>query len=336
MIYNDIFLQNPKLFLRRNAVFPPNNAKGDQLTGLKKWDVEQSEIEGSTEISLAKVNADIRYMELSPHAIFKNTLALQISDSRNRQEQIPIFWLPWKSKHVVQVSIPESIPGISNKDYPKFFFTSGLSGCSVFVRGPSSSPTIFHAGIEGKITGDAALFWKKQLDIAIKGTGLDEQELKAEVNKHDYMDSDSQTINDYISWALTSGNCGKFFKIERFSNFGCVFGVRENKDWSFYMQENAMLDTYTYQKREDLVSTKKNGVKTYQDRATGQKLTIHKEEAKKEKRTLGAINLLPKRVWIYASKNQMPSAVCAKISEIYPKREWVGELKDIVKFHGKV
>jgi hypothetical protein len=174
---------------------------------------------------------------------------------------VPIYFLPWKSHRIVSLTIPAGTRG------PNIFFTAGINGCSVFVDGPDTNPTIYHAGVttpwrrpgnsvcqpvrtvSGNFTDGKPdnvvllwreLFWNKSTNTArtIRRGNRDHPNYNfAEVNKTDYMNTPrvgpfQQTVER--TWP-------KKYKIEACREWGCFFGIRVGTQWSFYLQENATI-----------------------------------------------------------------------------------------------
>ena len=51
------------------------------------------------------------------------------------------YYLPWQPGWCVKYNIPQ------NARNNALFLTSALSGCSIFVRGPATNPTVYHCGM---------------------------------------------------------------------------------------------------------------------------------------------------------------------------------------------
>jgi hypothetical protein len=54
------------------------------------------------------------------------------------------YYLPWSPGWAVKYNIP------ANARDKAFFLTAALSGCSVFVRGPATNPTVYHCGLRAR------------------------------------------------------------------------------------------------------------------------------------------------------------------------------------------
>ena len=172
---------------------------------------------------------------------------------------VPIYFLPWRSMQLVGMSIPQ----LKESDYdndkgnPNIFFTAAINGCSVFIKGSPTAPEVFHGGIDGTLAIDAVQFWRDCLDkVAMPGRP------PHEVNKTHYTKDSSFTgkartplAADYFKW-LEDAHRNKF-TISEVSPWGCVFGIRYGRLWSFYLQENATVTTLEFVKKK-LVDTSGN------------------------------------------------------------------------------
>lgn len=160
----------------------------------------------------------------------------------------PIYFLPWDTKGaIVRLRIPPkgSVPGPD----PDIFITAAINGCSVFVQGDPTSPTVYHAGGD---TGQsdhnqAARYWRDMLHRIIDekdrrgGFG----QVMAEVNKTHYIKTPGTTGNMSTPTAerherelkarlARDGRVTLTF----INPWGCVMGIRRGDRWSFYLQEN--------------------------------------------------------------------------------------------------
>ena len=333
MPLNEDFLANPLMFLREKAVSPPDGMHGQLIS---EWTISNA---GNIASGGNGINeSTIRYVQGGPrvkfarfvaHPLFPGALSLRLADARTDAGEVPIHWLPWASLKITKTTIPEvpsNVVEAYEDENPRFFFTAGINGCSVFVKGPPTKPTVFHAGITGKLAREAGQFWREQLERATRGTHLYLEQTLAEVDKSQYMDKDSQTVRDYIKWAQSGGHHP--FTVEVVNNFGCVFGIRFGRYWSFYLQEAALIETAKFVQREEVDRQTAGGQKTYTERATG--FSVKKQTISTPRR-LGPIPLPSKKTRIYASTNQR--CVAFRVSEIFPNRHWSGEIKDVIRSH---
>lgn len=175
---------------------------------------------------------------------------------------LPVWFLPWESRNLVEMTIPpRQSEDDDDPDDPKLFFTAGINGCSVFVRGDPRSPTVTHAGISQGTTpygNDPANFWRDLLTANLAGNGVHAGKTW-EVNNTDYINQTgvsgnafTANSNRYLQWlkSLPSGP----ITVSHVVPWGCVFGVRYGRLWSFYLQENAVVHTYKIIAKYDTVS----------------------------------------------------------------------------------
>jgi len=173
-------------------------------------------------------------------------------------KEFPAYFLPWISLKYACITLPNNPTG-----NPKpVFMTSGLSGCSVFIKGPPQTPTVYHIGVvndrHGKVgafknvpntlvtglpariraaynRGDSVLFWRELFKYRLghaPNTNLSTIGI-SEVNKDDYQDTPRL--------AKLKNHIGGAGSTETIGGGGFVFGIWENNKWGFYLQENALL-----------------------------------------------------------------------------------------------
>jgi hypothetical protein len=180
---------------------------------------------------------------------------------------VPAWFMPWNSAGgTVSLSIPSKVKfdlgfwqanahygGSSGKgkiveEYPTFFLTAAINGCSVFVTGASTEPKIFHSGSGGTVEGDAVQVWR---DMVLNITGKSPAEMDmAEVNKTKYVKDGTKSSQG----ANTTRMANRFedvlnryyekgpVQIKEVRPWGAVFGVcDEFGSWTFYLQENATI-----------------------------------------------------------------------------------------------
>ena len=160
----------------------------------------------------------------------------------------PVFFLPWESAGaIVKLTIPPQ--GTTNPD-PDIFLTAAINGCSVFVQGSATNPTIYHAGGN---TGQsdhnqAARYWREALrnHIRASATATARGLVTAEVNKMDYVktpgtagNSTTPRAQEYETWLKQKLDKTGRFTVTMVNPWGAVMGIRSGPTWSFYLQENA-------------------------------------------------------------------------------------------------
>ncbi len=125
------------------------------------------------------------------------------------------------------------------------FITSGLVGCSVFASGSPGQPTIYHAGTEGKYSGNVGEFWKACITTAARRGGLQNLNQLHGINKNHYLNDPHATrFEDWMKDSLQNK-----LQIQRVSPGGFVFGLRLYGDWQFYLQERLLVETVEFVKK---------------------------------------------------------------------------------------
>lgn len=247
------FLDNPRAFMCAQSVVPSPSIPGSMdFTVLDVADRDR-----------------VKSMEFAKSQTKRGAIDL-VYPPADQAGPIDVYFLPWSSRHITRLAIPAYQRGT-----PDVFFTSALSGCSVYVTGTAQAPVVWHAGVDGTVGVDprpagrlgdhwtkynAVGFWQRNLVSIMNGERPDGtpkirlQEVLAtlaEVNKTHYVDdvsvpgaepSEDQrgtTTHSRAFRELHPGGRGQV-EIDTISCWGCVFGVRapDTRDWSFYLQEN--------------------------------------------------------------------------------------------------
>jgi hypothetical protein len=165
------------------------------------------------------------------------------------------FFLPWTGwGGVVYMTLPANGPG--------YFFTAGLSGCSIMVLGDSKSPTVYHCGVDawGPNTpytnapyaqpGDPPVpnpQTTHEMWVDLVAYVADDRsasfERRSTIDKREYV-NDFQVPNQ----PSTKGSRDLEYEMQQkygsaiTAPYGSVFGCRDNAgDWSFFLQGNVSM-----------------------------------------------------------------------------------------------
>ena len=329
MSFSSEFQQNPITFLRKYSLSPPDGTAGEVI---KTWSItnDGNILTGAngalnSSIKLRKAGMSRFFCDFTRHGLLPGCLTVSLSPTRTSDEQFCQHWLPWDSlaitKHKIP-PIPGSIVGGSEDEdeFPRFFMTAGINGCSVFIDGPPTAPTIYHAGITGKLARSSDTFWRDQLTTALEGTSRQGQMPKGQVHSAEYMSLDSPVINRYVDWATSGDNAP--FRMEVTSGFGSVVGVRFGRYWSFYLQQNVFLQDIELVKRSQLTSgVNTKGDKFYKMKGSGE--MVERQVTVQKRKVLPDL-----RNKLYLRKTNQ-RCVPVRVAEIYPTRTFHGELKDL-------
>jgi hypothetical protein len=264
-----------------------------------------------------------------PNANFPGAVGLNFAPGTSQPDTswLPIHWLPWYSLQVIQHTIPpvpSSLVEPPEQDFPRFFFTAGINGCSVFVTGESTSPTVYHAGITGKLGRSAGQFWRDQM--AATGVNLGQFRIKGEVERDDYMFDDpkeSELAKRFLKWQQDSAE--PRFELNIQSSFGCVFGIMYGRHWSFYLQESVIMKSVHFVKKDEINEVARHSQVDYFEKTSGLLATRTETQVG---RHLGKLPLPGKKKKVtfqVVNRRAMPM----RLSEIYPTRTWSGELRNV-------
>ncbi len=202
-------------------------------------------------------NAQINYAPGADDAVFVN------GQFASRPDYVPIYFLPWikaASGGVPQLEIPDfhTNPTVQNSEghaipNPSIFFTASITGCSIFFQGTPQNPTIMHAGGATGHNNDpdrAAKHWRLLVNAnrdATKGA------ITGEVNKTQYIaepgvngGTTTARADAYQTWL--NNKYQNRLTVQMVQPWGCVFGFRSGRDWTFYLQENATIFYFEFVK----------------------------------------------------------------------------------------
>lgn len=277
--YTKMLRDRPLDVFRKYSVSPPDGAVGDAMVDalgssrrnrvLPLASRTQITTDG-TFASVFKPNTNFGSEGFSHGVIGKKIAWIRLEDDTSRHGaltfqaiipsskatvpsgHIPVWFLPWESRFLVEMTIPQKQNEDDNDpEDPHLFFTAGINGCSVFVRGDPRSPTVTHAGISQGQTpygNSPADFWRDLLYANLAGQNIYAGKTW-EVNNTDYINqtgvsggAQTKNTDEYLRWlkTLPSGP----ITVSHVVPWGCVFGIRYGRLWSFYLQENAVVHTY--------------------------------------------------------------------------------------------
>ena len=326
--YTAQFNADPLMFLRKHSMSPPDNAgamPGRQF-GLGN-DANTDIAAGALNNGVVTRNAGggVRFTHIIPHPApnFAGAMCLRINTDGTQPDTswLPIHWLPWFSQQIIEYKIPpvpSSLVEPPEDSFPRLFFTAGINGCSVFVRGEADSPTISHAGITGTLKRPAGQFWRDQMTAT--GVDLGGFKIKGEVNRADYMWNDlkeSKLADDFLKWKSSDSN-GKF-TLENRSPFGCVFGIMYGRHWTFYLQESILMAKVDFLKGGEAKKFATSvgetlNTKSKMSSLQGGKVVLEQETSKYLKTV--------------TYRRSIVQSLPLRVSEIYPRKTWSTDLRD--------
>lgn len=168
---------------------------------------------------------------------------------------LPIWYLPWRADHITKMRIlaPDQLPDGSLN--PDIFFTSALTGCSIFVKGPANSPTVYHAGFDSnrdytlnpKVNADSVQHWRILFNRYSPNTpGF------GEANKTQYLAAMQNSPDMQVYMNMLKTMHGGRLRFESMTGEGSVFGFRNKTtgNWSFYLQESVTIVCHEYRIRK--------------------------------------------------------------------------------------
>lgn len=267
--FNNLLLTDPGKLMRKYSLTAADDIESDTGTvnstptrhGINYEWTEMSHQKRIAYVDLRKLprrpNAQLNYAPGADDAVFVN------GQFAARNDYIPIYFLPWikaASGGVPRLEIPDFNTSPTVRDSqgnlipnPGIFFTASITGCSIFFQGTAQNPTIFHAGgATGHNTDPAraAKHWRKLVNANLDAT---RGPITGEVNKTSYIDDPSVPghttgrADAYQTWL--NNKYQNRLTVQMVQPWGCVFGFRTGRDWTFYIQENATIFYYEFVKK---------------------------------------------------------------------------------------
>lgn len=341
------FLKNPLLFMRTHSMSPPSDS-GAAWTGdhgvvaatskaaASNFDATINEGVFGATVERRTGSGGIRHVQFVKHPDlnFPGAIGLKVAPPTGFTQDgswLPIYFLPWKSLKILSYTIPavpQSLAEWDDEEYPRFFFTAGINGCSVFANGSAQGPTVSHAGLDAKLSRSAGEFWRMQM--AATKSGFSASAIRGEINAHDYMFKGGQAralAEEYLKFLAGTGK--NDFKLEIQSPFGCVFGVRYGRSWTLYLQKSVVFDKVRFYKKSEVVKTVVNPRRTdIFAKDTG--LLARQQQSNFVPRKLGFVPLPGKKeVEVYSTSHRFSMPL--QIEEMFPNRKTIGNLKDVFK-----
>ena len=254
---------------------------------------------------LQGIASRIGFATLDPHLEKKGSIrvGVQYADKGSTQNLVPMWWLPWYGGGgLVKLKIEDSGTldlgqgtDRRNMQNPGVFFTAALSGCSVFVYGDPTKPTVYHAGLTGNVEatvgpqnwrrlgGTSESVWRNLFkgayytDIAQSDHkkaillrdphGHKSRHPMGEVNKSEYVSERNEDGSYLVEGGEATGrslalqdwlkdtHANTFCEIT-VEPWGCVFGLRDNQNWRFYLQRNSTVFYKELHKKRSFFKTK--------------------------------------------------------------------------------
>jgi hypothetical protein len=284
--YNAAFVKNSIEFMRRYSLVPDANfgkfgAISDTEFNPAENAADKTYLYRQIERGKGERRAYLNFVKVKPSfsksvsGMTRNMSAsgqIKVTGSyrRTSDDEVRSYYLPWQTETVIGINIPKiNDDGVNRTPY---FFTAGINGCSVFIKGDRKSPSVYHAGGDTQQAdpNDGATFWRDILESHPATSTAAKGPTVGEVNKTQYVldkvtyeniglgrgtaprivkvSHGTAMSRDYQQW-ISSGNTGTF-TIEKVSPEGCVMGIRaDNGDWTFYLQENVSITYFALQKK---------------------------------------------------------------------------------------
>jgi hypothetical protein len=260
---NREFMADPIAFMKKHSCFPTDIIESEQGRAYKQMNVTVSGAAAQYPLQEMGSAFKVGYLGFSkrPRGSAFNFQAPACADEvmgvygtyTPTAGRVKSYFLPWIQGGIMKIEIPAKGTVVVNDDV-KYFFTAGLTGCSIFIRGTPQAPIVYHAGGEtgsGNDVAAGAKFWRDLIERHEGGA-------YREVNKTEYNSGvglgQMKSVHSvaYENWL--KANTPTDLNISMTSPFGCVMGVRaDNGDWTFYLQQNATV-IYTKMKKAHFYS----------------------------------------------------------------------------------
>ncbi len=282
-------------------------------------------------VDLLQVNSTDRivYINFKTMPYRPNALTFEVSKTK-REGWVPCWYLPWESMKMIEVTIDAVsdgrhavLPELDDPNNPGLFFTAAINGCSVFVRGQSGNPTVYHGGIDGKLNVDAAEFWESCMTKVKDLDDTKSTKLQTGVNRAAYVNDpelgsfQTKTSVEFEEW-LNERKPGAI-TLEAVYASGCVFGIRYGRSWSFYLQKSAQVVSSRVVQEKALDSNNKTQMKGYSPAMEATRVT-----GKTESKWCG---LSSRTIYTAETTHDRPMV----IQEFYPSSTGIVKVSDEVR-----
>jgi hypothetical protein len=260
MTLNEEFVNGPVAFFKKYGVNAGafETGVGEFVSGKKRSKTlyQSDALDSGTWGSGAK-GMGVKWMNMGDRNVGKfsfklaETGAAQLQADPTNDDALDMYYLPWNPMKVLSLHIPANSKA-------KYFVTAALSGCSIFVRGSTQEPYIYHCGrSSGGGVDDVTSYYKDWVKKAATDEGGILWNL-CEVNKFDYCTQRNivTTFGNWMKdeWLPTSQS--RPFKLEYVTPLGCVFGFQDDTGrWSFYLQERIRVSVSILEKTQRSASS---------------------------------------------------------------------------------
>lgn len=331
------FLSNPLKFMRVHSVSPPHDSgvssgwDGELGTVASQVNVPGTAFKKGEKSSNPDVTVERRtgaggvrlfQMVSHPDPNFPGAVTLKIAPAAFKQDgfYVPVYWLPWKNLKLISFAlpgVPHSLVDWEDHDYPRFFFTAGINGCSVFAQGHPESPTITHAGLELTLKESAGKFWHRMMQAT--KAGYSAAAIRGEINSADYMARSSKHVKLMEEYRKFLDGGSKEFHLEVQSPFGCVFGIRYGRSWTLYLQKSVIYSKTRFYTAADLDIRPTANPQVSRAFLAGTNTFVKQTTEKKR---------FGKELQVYSVASQFSKPI--QVMEMYPNKRYVADLKDLV------
>lgn len=265
---NSQFEQHTYDFFEDHRVLPlayRQKGKPTQIFDQDKWKSEGTVTPIDATLTIDDPDNFIAYAKLEKEGGSFDFNAYKINffklkDIESPENYVRVWFLPWASNHATRMTIPPKAPPLPGQDmqYSDIFLTAALSGCSVFITGSPQEPTIWHCGTESARSNpththhyaDAANHWRG-LVRAQMAVDQDTSRLH-EINRgmyRKYGTSDYTRMAEQYKTFLENDQT-QIMQVQNVATSGCVFGIRTNDDWAFYLQKNMSISVVKLRKKK--------------------------------------------------------------------------------------
>lgn len=188
--------------------------------------------------------------------------------------RIPVFWLPYKQNSHYRMTLRPA--GVAQ---PDFFLTDAVDGCSVYVEGTRTNPTVHHInaaetkhqpldgsapfGTTGNYSKDTLAFQAKDTRMTDRFTASDEPKRVAAglgltqakyIKNDDYMLRNPTALQQQVALSNTQArrvDANEDIHKVDVATQGTVFGIRDahTGEWTFYFQRRLVSIFYHNDKK---------------------------------------------------------------------------------------
>lgn len=132
------FLRDPYEFAQTKVVLP-------QLSVQEPGNLKAKAVRPDLTFYQVKGENRVLYGNVSRNVSGANRYDVDFDSAKLSGDWFAVYWLPWKPDQTYRITLKPSSKALVGAD---IFFTAVLTGCTVYVDGDPSEPTVYHSNAQ--------------------------------------------------------------------------------------------------------------------------------------------------------------------------------------------